>query len=122
MLVYIVYELESKKGHLTANNETVNIGENDFLHEYINLAEKLANVQELTLNYEDSVKIADIYVLGVGEIPEFVELWEKTCERADLMFVSTQGGDEHLYFCGLLPTYVARGAYVQVVYFTEHLN
>ena len=120
--IYIIYELESKKGNLTANNKTIKIGENNFLHEYIDIEKNIGNANELTLVYEDSVRIADIYVLGIGEIPEFVEIWEKPCERADLMLVSAHGDDEHLYFCGLLPTYVARGAYVQVVYFTQHLN
>ena len=53
-------------------------------------------------------------------MPEYVEVWEKPCEQADLLLLSTHSDDEQLFFLGLLPTYVSKGAYVQVVYFTNH--
>ena len=118
--LYIVYEVKSTTGKIDANGEIIKIGENGFIHEYINISEKIKNVNELTIKYDSNVKIADIYVLDEGTLPEFVEVWEKPCERADLMLLSSHADDEQLFFLGLLPTYVAKGADVQVVYFTYH--
>ena len=36
------------------------------------------------------------------------------------MLFSTHSDDEHLWFAGLLPTYVDKGYNIQVVYFTNH--
>lgn len=118
--IYIVYEFSSKKGSIKNNNETIPVGENGFLHEYVDLTEKFKNVTQLELSYEEDVKIADIYVLGKGELPDFVEVWNKPCDKADLLLFSTHSDDEQLFFLGLLPTYVAKGANVQVVYFAHH--
>ena len=118
--LYIIYELSSKEGTITANSKIEPIGENGFLHEYINVSEKVGETQELKITYNEDVKIADIYVLGEGEIPDFVEIWDKPCKQADLLLFSTHSDDEQLFFLGLMPTYVARGAHVQVVYFAHH--
>jgi len=118
--LYIVYEYSSKTGTLTSNDKTVNVGQNNFLHEYIDVNSLLGPSKQLLLTYNETVKIADIYVLSSGELPEYVEVWQPSCEVADLLLFSTHSDDEHLFFLGLLPTYVAKGAYVQVVYFANH--
>ena len=118
--LYIVYEYSSKTGTLTGNEKTADVGQNNFLHEYINVNESIGPAKELEITYKEDVKIADIYVLGEGELPDFVEIWQPLCEVADLLLFSTHSDDEQLFFLGLLPTYVARGAYVQVVYFANH--
>ncbi len=116
--LYIIYELKSQTGIVRVNNKDINIGVNNFLHEYIDLKDNIS--KELTINYDNDVKIGEIYVIGEGEIPEYVEIWDKPCEKADLLLFSTHSDDEQLFFLGLLPTYVARGASTQVVYFTNH--
>ena len=118
--LYIVYEYRSKTGKLSNYEENINIGQNNFLHEYINVNELLGPSEQLMLKYDEDVKIADIYVLGEGELPDFVEVWESPCEVADLLLFTTHSDDEQLFFLGLLPTYISRGAYVQVVYFANH--
>ena len=118
--IYIIYEYSSKEGTISANDKTEKIGKNGFLHEYINVKDLIGITNEIKLKYNETVKIAEIYVLGEGEIPDFVEVWNKPCDRADLVLFSTHSDDEQLFFLGLLPTYVARGAYVQVVYFANH--
>lgn len=117
--LYIVYEYSSKKGTLSSNGKTMDIGKNNFLHEYVDIA-SLGASKELILTYNEEVKIAEIYVLSGGVLPDFVEIWEPSCEVADLLLFTTHSDDEQLFFLGLLPTYVARGAYVQVVYFANH--
>ena len=118
--IYIIYEYTSKNGTLSNLEKSTAVGQNNFLHEYINVNELLGPSRELSLAYNDDVKIADIYVLSQGELPDFVEVWEPSCEVADLLLFSTHSDDEQLFFLGLLPTYVSRGAYVQVVYFANH--
>ena len=118
--LYIIYEYSSKTGTLSNGNVTTEIGKNNFLHEYIDTHTLLGQATELSLTYNEDVKIADIYILGEGELPKFVEVWEPSCEVADLLLFTTHSDDEQLFFLGLLPTYVARGAYVQVVYFANH--
>lgn len=118
--LYIVYEYSSKTGRITGNGKEENVGQNSFLHEYINIEEKLGPSRELVLSYDEKVKIADMYVLSNGNLPDFVEVWQAPCKVADLLLFSTHSDDEQLFFLGLLPTYVAKGAYVQVVYFANH--
>ncbi len=117
--LYIVYELKSIKGKINYHSKEQLIGENNFLHEYILLNEK---TKELSISYDDDVKIADIYAFSEGELPNFVEIWQPPCEMADLLLFSTHSDDEQLFFLGLLPTYVDRGASVEVVYFTNHYD
>lgn len=114
--LYIVYERNSTKGII---NNLQNIGENNILHEYIKINEP---ANELIIKYYDSVSIADIYVFSEGDLPEFVEVWNTPLEKADIMLLSSHSDDEHLFFLGLLPKYIAEGADVQVVSFTNHYD
>lgn len=117
--LYIIYELESKTGTITIDNKNIAIGENNYLHEYIDLSSAPSNT--LSLTYNENVKIGEIYVLSEGTLPEYVEVWEKPLDNnADLLLFSTHSDDEQLFFLGLMPTYVAKGANVQVVYYANH--
>ena len=117
--IYIIYELNSQKGAINYNEKSQNLGANNFLHEYVKLEEK---TKEAAITYETEVKIAEIYVLSEGELPDFVEVWNPPFDKADLLLFSTHSDDEQLFFLRLIPTYVARGANVQVVYFTNHFD
>ena len=117
--IYIIYELKSQTGIIKGNNKSLEIGTNGFLHEYIDLND-LGITNELELKYNENVKIGEIYVLSEGDLPEYVEVWEEPCKEADLLLFTTHSDDEQLFFLGLLPTYVAKGASVQVVYFANH--
>ena len=118
--IYIRYELESQTGIIEGNNNEVFIGFNGFLHEYIDINGSIGSCNSLNIKYDDDVKISEINVIGSGEIPNFVEVWHQPLEKADLMLCTTHSDDEQLFFLGLLPTYVAKGADVQVVYLTNH--
>ena len=118
--LYIIYKYSCKIGTLSGNGKSENIGVNNFLHEYIDVNSLIGASKELTLTYNEDVKIADIYVLNEGKLPDFVEVWKPPCGVADLLLFTTHSDDEQLFFLGLLPTYVSRDAYVQVVYFANH--
>ncbi len=120
--IYIIYELSSQQGTISNENNHAKIGENNFLHEYIPVDKLIGSSKNINISYDNDVKIGEIYVLGEGEIPEYVEVWNPSCDEADLLLFSTHSDDEQLFFLGLLPTYVAKGASVQVVYFTNHLD
>lgn len=121
--VYIIYELSSKPGNIAYNNKSIAIGENGYLHEYVDINKNYKDTQELSIKYNEDVKIGEIYIIGEGEIPEFVEIWEKPLDNnTDLLLFSTHSDDEQLFFLGLLPTYVAKGANVQVVYYANHYD
>lgn len=117
--IYIIYELECKTGTITIDNKNIVIGENNYLHEYIDLSSAPSNT--LSLTYNENVKVGEIYVLSEGTLPKYVEVWEKPLDNnADLLLFSTHSDDEQLFFLGLMPTYVAKGANVQVVYYANH--
>ena len=47
----------------------------------------------------------EVYVFGAGEIPDWVQRWEETEEKADLMLLVAHPDDELLFFAGTIPTY-----------------
>lgn len=115
--VYIKYEKSAKEGTLIYNETQYKLGTKGFLHEYIKLDN---SATELTLIYDENVQVADIYCFTEGEVPNWVQIWEEQQGKVDLMLFSTHSDDEHLFFAGLLPTYVAKGYNVQIVYVTNH--
>lgn len=115
--IYIEYYKEPIKGVVASDGKHINFGM--FLHEYINLENSIKS-NNLTLTFDDDAQISELYVLSKGDLPDYVEIWEDNKNKADLLLVSSHGDDEHLYFLGLLPTYVDRGANIQVAYFVNH--
>ena len=115
--IYIIYEISSKNGVLTTNNnEEKSLGKDGFLHEYI----KLDNISnEVKLNYNEDATISEIRVYTDGDIPSDVQIWKKE-NSADLMIFSTHADDEQLFFAGVMPTYINKGKKVHVTYLARH--
>ncbi len=89
-----------------------------FLHEYVPLADTAPQTVRLKL---EAATVADIYVLGVGEVPGWVQQWQPMLDKADMLVMSTHADDELLWFGGTMPVYA--GEYhkkVQVSYLTNH--
>ena len=64
-------------------------------------------------------KINEIYVFTEGELPDWVQRWEPTPEKADLLVLSAHPDDELIFFGGTIPTYdTERGMDVVVAYMT----
>lgn len=116
--IYIVYYLNSKTGTISYNKKENKIGVNSFLHEYIKLDEK---TNEVNIKYDEDVRIKEIFAFK-DEIPSWVQDWQPPHEDADIMLISTHSDDEQLFFAGLIPSMVAQGKKMQVVYFTNHNN
>ncbi|MDD4035732.1 MAG: PIG-L family deacetylase [Bacilli bacterium] len=116
--IYIIYDTASMIGSISSDDKTIAVGENKFLHEYINLEDLETN--EITITYSNNVTIKEIYTFDNNSLPKWVQQWHLLDKDADLLLFSTHADDEHLFFAGLLPTYVAKGYDVQVVYLTNH--
>lgn len=68
---------------------------------------------------EGSHKIGfnEIFVFGKGEIPDWVQRWEETEEKADILFFSAHPDDELIFLGGAIPTYASElGKRVVVAY------
>lgn len=120
--VYIIWDKIPGDWTLSADGRTYRLGTNGFLHEFADL-ELLTGgtAQEVTVTLPKDIAVCDIYVFTDGALPEWVQVWQPPCEKADLMLLSTHSDDEQLFFAGILPYYAGEiGAAVQVVYLTNH--
>lgn len=114
--VYIIYYVESMTGTINYNDTSTRIGENNFLHECIKLDEE---TNKITINYDDTVRIKEIFLFN-ETLPNWVQTWNKPLDKADILLFSTHSDDEHLFFAGLIPSMIASGKNIQVVYLTHH--
>ncbi|MBR4932883.1 MAG: PIG-L family deacetylase [Clostridia bacterium] len=120
--VYVIFDKASTAWTLSDKDETVSVqcGANGFLHEYVNVSEHFTEgVTELVLTFPIGTAISEIYVFSEGEIPDWVQLWQPPHEKADLLLIAAHGGDEHIFFAGVIPYYaIERQMNVQVAYLT----
>lgn len=49
----------------------------------------------------------EVFVFGEGTMPGWVQRWEETEEKADILFFSAHPDDELIFFGGAIPTYAA---------------
>lgn len=62
-------------------------------------------------------KINEVFVFTEGELPKWVQRWEPTPEKADMLVLSAHPDDELIFFGGTIPTYdTERGMNVVVAY------
>ena len=63
--------------------------------------------------------ITELYLLGEGDVPDWVQRWQPQAEKADLMILVGHPDDEMLFFGGMIPTYAGeKGMSVVVCYLT----
>ncbi len=61
----------------------------------------------------------ELFLFGEGEIPSWVQRWEPTEEKADILFLMGHQDDELLFLGGAIPTYdIEKGKRVIVGYLT----
>ena len=103
---------------LTGKKEILIGGQNGFWHEY----KALGGETSYTLSWEGTGDLADIFLLSAGALPDFVQVWEPPCEKADFLLLPTHADDEHLWFGGTMPYYAGELGYeIQVVYLMKHV-
>ncbi len=126
--VYLIFHYEYGTYTVTDNDtgRTAELGGNDFLHDFVDLAALFGSAPaSITLSFDNGpLFLNELYLFGSGQAPDFVQRWEPPAEgKTDLLLFSAHGDDEQLFFAGILPHYAGELGYrVQVVYLTNHRN
>lgn len=96
-------------------------GDTRFLHAYVALPQPAQHVRlAVTSEKKTALRINDLFVLSEGDLPDWVQVWQPTEEKADILFLSTHPDDELIFFGGAIPTYaVEQQRKVLVAYFTR---
>lgn len=96
-------------------------GDTRFLHVYVALPQPAQHVRlAVTSEKKTALRINDLFVLSEGDLPDWVQVWQPTEEKADILFLSTHPDDELIFFGGAIPTYaVEQQRKVVVAYFTR---
>lgn len=99
-------------------------GTDGFLHEFVDLMDMFGYLpKKVSLKFNSGASIDEVYVFSEGEVPEWVQVWNRPCDRADLLLFSSHSDDEQLFFAGVLPYYAGeREMNVQVVYMVNHFD
>ncbi len=95
-------------------------GDTRYLHAYVQLPEPSKHVRLIAnTDKKFEMRINELFVLSEGDAPSWVQIWQPTWEKADLMFISTHPDDELIFYGGAIPTYAAElGRRVVVAYFS----
>lgn len=99
--------------------ETLFQGDTRFLHTYA----ALPGLSEFRLMVSSdkpcSLEINELSLYSQGDLPENVQLWESTPEKADMLVLVAHPDDELIMMGGIVPTYAAqKGMDVVVAYMT----
>ena len=118
--LYLKFEKETDWVLTLPDGTKLDGGEENYIHRYLPLGQEVTSCK-LTLPPYGA--LTDVYAFTDGTPPDWVQLWEPPCERADLMVMPTHADDEFLWFGGAIPYYAGELGYeVQVVYLTNHNN
>ncbi len=116
--IYLIWNHTPPSWKIAGETSVVSGGECGFWHEY----KALDGGTSYTLSWEGDGTLADVYLLSEGDLPEYVQVWEPPCEKADFLLLPTHADDEHLWFGGTMPYYGGELGYkVQVVYLMTHV-
>lgn len=115
--IYIMWDSPVKEWNLKTEDGEKICGQNGFLHEYVAL-ENPQNQVSIVIP-EGGMSICEISIFDEGELPDYVQIWQPPCEKADIMLIPSHADDEILFFGGIIPTYLEQGGAIQVVYMTE---
>ncbi|NLD35037.1 MAG: hypothetical protein GX653_09030 [Clostridiales bacterium] len=78
--------------------------EQGFAHEYV----PLDGFDAVRLQPKGRARLAEVYVLGAGEVPPWVQRWRPTVDKADILLLIAHPDDEVVMFGGMLPTYAGQ--------------
>lgn len=114
--LYLEFSAAPGEYTLRAGDQTRKCGQSGFLHQYIGEL----NCYSLTLRFQGEGILANVYVLSPGDKPEWVQDWEPCWDRTDVLLLPTHSDDDALFFGGIIPWCLDRGARVQVAYLISH--
>ncbi len=117
--IYIIWQTYPQDGYLLNQSNTEQTHNSGFFQEYIPISLKAS--AEITLQFNSSAKPVEISLYGEGTLPENVHHWQNAVEKADILILPTHADDEHLFFGGVMPTYLNMGnVSIQVAYMVNH--
>lgn len=115
--LYIAWDRIPSPWTLNDGASDILCGQNGFLHEYVEIP---SCPNSFTMKFDTDCSICYLNCYGEGDLPSNVQVWQPSCEKADIMIMSSHADDEVLFFGGILPTYAKEyDAAVQIVYLTE---
>ena len=86
-----------------------------YAHEYI----ALDGETQFRICYQSTkshdLSVNELYLFSEGDVPDYVQIWQPTVEKADLMILVAHPDDEILFMGGMLPTYAGERNYQVVV-------
>lgn len=116
--LYLEWDFAPATWTLQADGEERTVGREQFIHAYLPLEEPASR---FTLSWEGDATLCDLYFLGEGSLPSWVQQWEPPCDKADFLLLPTHADDEHLWFGGVMPLYAGeKDLAVQVAYMVNH--
>lgn len=112
------WQVQVKRG---GNWEVVYESPGVYAHEYVVLPEGAQNLRiQAVSDKQTPLTVNELFLFGPGDAPAFVQLWEPTPEKADLLVIAAHPDDEILFFGGAIPTYATeKGMNVVVAYMTN---
>ena len=116
--LYLQFSVHPGEWTLSYGDRTVSCGADGFLHAYI----PELNTYSLTLRFSGEGILANVYALSPGEKPDWVQDWQKSWDKADVLLLPAHSDDDTLFFGGIIPWCIDRGARVQVAYLISHLD
>ena len=111
------YEIQTLVGEEEPEWVTVCEGDVRFQHAFYALGGLKKVRIRCTQQNSFQMGFNEIFVFGEGDVPDWVQRWEPTEEKADLMILIAHPDDELLFTGGAIPTYdVERNKRVIVAY------
>lgn len=102
--------------------QTVAEGNRDYDHALVELGGKSHFRLVEDSGITTRLKINEVFVFGEGELPDWVQRWEPTPEKADLLVLAAHPDDELIFFGGTIPTYAAERKMNVVVAYMTYAN
>lgn len=116
--IYLEWDFAPDDWTVTSDGTAVTAGTEGYIHYYMPLFQPST---EISLSWEGDATLCDVYFLGEGTLPDFVQEWEPPCDKADFLLLPTHADDEHLWFGGVMPLYAGeQDLEVQVAYMVQH--
>ena len=111
------WEVQTLEG---GNWVTLLSGGTDYLHAWLALPKPVASLRIVaTGTKKTTLLLNELFLFGPGEVPDWVQKWEPTGEKADLLVLAAHPDDELLFMGGTIPHYaVALGKKVVACYMT----
>lgn len=94
-------------------------GSEGYAHVYVPVPGLTSIRLQLPGDQPARLSIKELMVLDEGELPEQVQVWQPTPEKADLLLLSAHPDDEYIFMGGTIPYYAGElGLDVAVCYMT----